>query len=66
MTDLLSEIDAAAIPAHAPIEQRWTASTPSPMSPASSPQPDEVHSWVGVIMYLPTEDEETRSRITAA
>ncbi|KAM1221416.1 hypothetical protein TB2_009011 [Malus domestica] len=34
------------IPAPAPIEQRWTACTKSPMSPASSTREDDIFSWV--------------------
>lgn len=34
------------IPAPAPIEQRWTASSKSPMSPASSLAEDDIFSWV--------------------
>lgn len=40
------------IPAPSPIEQRWTSGSSASMSPAAGP-PDSVHSWVGVIMYLP-------------
>ncbi|KAI8472331.1 MAG: hypothetical protein J3K34DRAFT_212053 [Monoraphidium minutum] len=71
MKDLLREIRAAGIPAPCPIEQRWTAASSSPMSPAP-PSPgggggaDEVTSWVGVIMYLPSDDEAQRAEITAA
>ncbi|KAG7671357.1 hypothetical protein Ndes2437B_g03998 [Nannochloris sp. 'desiccata'] len=77
------------IPAPAPIEQRWTSSSASPMSPAysssssssksnsggsgSSPGSNnletsskEIHSWVGIIMYLPEEDLEKRKEVTAA
>lgn len=34
------------IPAHAPIEQRWTSTSSAAMSPASSADPKTVHSWV--------------------
>lgn len=34
------------IPAPAPIEQRWTAHSQSPMSPASSTAEDDIFSWV--------------------
>jgi len=61
------------IPAASPIEQRWTSSSRSPMSPAYSTDPADIHSWVGIIMYLPTEEElgpganvsAIRDRITA-
>ncbi|KAI6696895.1 hypothetical protein NL676_017014 [Syzygium grande] len=52
------------IPAPAPIEQRWTARSKSPMSPASSPAEDDIFSWVGIIMYLPTSDARQRKEIT--
>eukprot|EP00878_Enallax_costatus_P022793 GHUV01024206.1.p1 GENE.GHUV01024206.1~~GHUV01024206.1.p1 ORF type:complete len:230 (+),score=74.41 GHUV01024206.1:96-692(+) len=71
MKDLLREIESADIPAHSPIEQRWTASSSSPMSPAAAGAgnpaglpADTVHSWVGIIMYLPTEDPQQREDIT--
>ncbi|OSX79435.1 hypothetical protein BU14_0077s0055 [Porphyra umbilicalis] len=50
--DILGQIEAEAIPAHAPIEQRWSAGSASPLSPVAGP-PDSVHTWVGIIMYLP-------------
>eukprot|EP00252_Welwitschia_mirabilis_P014337 TRINITY_DN31509_c0_g1_i1.p1 TRINITY_DN31509_c0_g1~~TRINITY_DN31509_c0_g1_i1.p1 ORF type:complete len:620 (-),score=105.95 TRINITY_DN31509_c0_g1_i1:157-2016(-) len=53
------------IPAPAPIEQRWTASSRSPMSPASSKNPDDIFSWVGIIMYLPTAEANQRKEITS-
>lgn len=49
---LLDQIEADAIPAHAPIEQRWSAGSSSPMSPVAGP-PGSLHTWVGIIMYLP-------------
>ncbi|XP_031273638.1 L-galactono-1,4-lactone dehydrogenase, mitochondrial-like [Pistacia vera] len=52
------------IPAPAPIEQRWTTRSRSPMSPAYSPAEDEIFSWVGIIMYLPTTDARQRKDIT--
>ncbi|KAB2608343.1 L-galactono-1,4-lactone dehydrogenase [Pyrus ussuriensis x Pyrus communis] len=57
-------IEKVEIPAPAPIEQRWTACTKSPMSPASSTREDDVFSWVGIIMYLPTTDPRQRKEIT--
>lgn len=64
MEDLLKEIESSGLPAPAPIEQRWTSGSTSPLSPASvGPQGNESYdsknalfSWVGVIMYLPSED----------
>ena len=70
MERLLNLIKERGIAAPAPIEQRWTASSTSPMSPASSADPATVHSWVGIIMYLPPEDSVAsraqREAITAA
>jgi len=43
---LLRLIEKEDIPAPAPIEQRWTAHSKSPMSPASSSEEDDVFSWV--------------------
>ena len=63
MTQLLSDIEEEGIPAHSPIEQRWTSSSSSLMSPASGPI-DGLHSWVGIINYLPTDDEHQRKEIT--
>jgi L-galactono-1,4-lactone dehydrogenase len=97
MGELLRLVRKEGIPAPSPIEQRWTAGSASPMSPASrfggrggggggaadddddantaaaraaaaagrSPA-DAVHSWVGVIMYLPTSDPKQRDAITRA
>ncbi|KAL3136486.1 hypothetical protein ABBQ38_005740 [Trebouxia sp. C0009 RCD-2024] len=65
--ELLARIERQGIPAPSPIEQRWTSSSRSALSPASTtPElpPDTLFSWVGVIMYLPTEDEEQRKAIT--
>ena len=39
-------IEKERIPAPAPIEQRWTARSKSPMSPASSSSNDDIFSWV--------------------
>uniref|UniRef100_K3WJQ9 FAD-binding PCMH-type domain-containing protein n=1 Tax=Globisporangium ultimum (strain ATCC 200006 / CBS 805.95 / DAOM BR144) TaxID=431595 RepID=K3WJQ9_GLOUD len=64
MEKLLARIDAEDIPAHAPIEQRWTARSTSNMSPASSSNPNQIFSWVGVILYLPTAEESARRAIT--
>ena len=64
---LLKEIEQRGIPAHAPIEQRWTCSSSSRMSPAHG-LPGELFSWVGIIMYLPVSesenDEQKRQEIT--
>ncbi|KAJ1382132.1 L-gulonolactone/D-arabinono-1,4-lactone oxidase [Sesbania bispinosa] len=62
--ELKQLIEKEEIPAPAPIEQRWTASSRSPLSPASSPSEDDIFSWVGIIMYLPTMDARQRKDIT--
>ena len=62
--ELMKEIESSGLPAPSPIEQRWTSASTSPLSPASVyPRPHESYdsqnalfSWVGVIMYLPSED----------
>lgn len=64
MQDLLDMIESSDIPAPAPIEQRWTRRSSSPMSPAHSPHPNDLHTWVGIIMYLPTEEASVRDAIT--
>lgn len=53
---VLKLIEEQNIPAPSPIEQRWTASSASPLSPAGERPEIElapVYSWVGIIMYLP-------------
>ncbi|KAK7267145.1 hypothetical protein RIF29_19809 [Crotalaria pallida] len=62
--DLKQLIEKEEIPAPAPIEQRWTTSSRSPLSPASSSSQDDIFSWVGIIMYLPTMDARQRKDIT--
>ena len=65
--ELLEEIESSGLPAPSPIEQRWTSGSTSPLSPASvGPRPHESYdsqnalfSWVGVIMYLPSEDMDS-------
>lgn len=56
VTSVLQLIDELDIPAPSPIEQRWTAPSSSPLSPACE-RPDvplaPLYSWVGIIMYLP-------------
>lgn len=44
--DLKQLIEKEQIPAPAPIEQRWTTSSKSRMSPASSSAEDDIFSWV--------------------
>ncbi|KAJ4836115.1 hypothetical protein Tsubulata_004220 [Turnera subulata] len=62
--ELKQLIEREEIPAPAPIEQRWTACSQSSMSPASSSSKDDIFSWVGIIMYLPTMDARQRKDIT--
>lgn len=62
--EVMKLIEKENIPAPAPIEQRWTASSKSPMSPAYSSAGDDIFSWVGIIMYLPTMDARERKNIT--
>jgi L-galactono-1,4-lactone dehydrogenase len=65
MQELLQLIEEEEVPAPAPIEQRWTASSTADMSPAAARgAPDALHSWVGIIMYLPTQDPAERQAIT--
>ncbi|KAG0586730.1 hypothetical protein KC19_2G113000 [Ceratodon purpureus] len=61
---VMSLIKKEGIPAHSPIEQRWTARSQSPLSPSFDSSPDSIYSWVGIIMYLPTTDEKQREAIT--
>ena len=65
MRELREMIEEKQIPAHAPIEQRWTSGSSSPMSPAAG-SAQSLHSWVGIIMYLPTTVESEREAITQA
>jgi L-galactono-1,4-lactone dehydrogenase len=69
MMKLLRLIQKHQIPAPAPIEQRWTSGSSSIMSPVyrkpgSLSAAEDVFSWVGIIMYLPTTDEHTRTSIS--
>lgn len=62
---LLRLIEEHQLPAPCPIEQRWTARSTAPMSPANSANPNEVFCWVGVIMYLPpNQTDAQRQAIT--
>ncbi|VEU33560.1 unnamed protein product [Pseudo-nitzschia multistriata] len=63
MEELLRKIEENDIPAHSPIEQRWTSGSSSPMSPASGSE-ESLHTWVGIINYLPSEDLKQRRDIT--
>lgn len=72
--DVLNHIESTSVPAPAPIEQRWTSPSSSPLSAAGEKPTKELaplYSWVGVIMYLPDADgtescAESRENITAA
>ena len=64
MKRLLKEIEARELPAPAPIEQRWTASSNALLSPAASPSPSNIYSWIGIIMYLPLDDLKVRAEVT--
>jgi len=65
MTDLLAMIEASDLPTPSPIEQRWTLRSRSRMSPAHSAGASDIHSWVGIIMYLPTDEQKQRDDITS-
>lgn len=64
--DTVELINQQRIPAPAPIEQRWTSTSTAAMSPASAADAATVHSWVGIIMYLPTQEPAQRKAITDA
>lgn len=67
MAELMTLIETEGVPAPAPIEQRWTASSSAKMSPAHDKNsPETLFSWVGVIMYLPADDMDARKRVTDA
>jgi len=63
MEELLRKIEENNIPAHSPIEQRWSSGSTSPMSPAAGTE-ESLYTWVGVINYLPSEDPKQRRDIT--
>jgi L-galactono-1,4-lactone dehydrogenase len=63
MEVLLQKIEEKNIPAHSPIEQRWSCGTSSPMSPAAGTA-ESLYTWVGVINYLPSDDPQQRKDIT--
>lgn len=64
MKQLLQGIEDKQIPAHSPIEQRWSSGSSSFMSPAHGP-PDSLFNWVGIINYLPLDNDRQRRDITA-
>ncbi|KAH9258079.1 hypothetical protein BASA81_003642 [Batrachochytrium salamandrivorans] len=55
---LLQRISELKLPAPSPIEHRFTASSRAKMSPAFDPNPNQVFSWIGVVMYLPPGDNQ--------
>ncbi|CAJ1966910.1 unnamed protein product [Cylindrotheca closterium] len=63
MEQLLEGIEKNGIPAHSPIEQRWSAASSSTMSPAHGPE-DGLFCWIGIINYLPSDDLDQRNAIT--
>lgn len=63
---LLSIIENEKISAPSPIEQRWTARSTAPLSPAHSQDPEDIFSWVGIIMYLPSHEDPRRIEVTQA
>jgi len=63
--ELKSKLETANIPAPAPIEQRWSSSSSSYMSPTFSENSDDIFCWVGIIMYLPPgQGDGEREKIT--
>eukprot|EP00514_Thraustochytrium_sp_LLF1b_P007513 CAMPEP_0184535216 /NCGR_PEP_ID=MMETSP0198_2-20121128/15766_1 /TAXON_ID=1112570 /ORGANISM="Thraustochytrium sp., Strain LLF1b" /LENGTH=309 /DNA_ID=CAMNT_0026928233 /DNA_START=95 /DNA_END=1025 /DNA_ORIENTATION=+ len=64
---LLNAIETEGLPAPAPIEQRWSCSSSAAMSVAPSiadmAPHDVLCSWVGIIMYLPSEDPGSRGLV---
>lgn len=79
MEELMEVIRKHDVPAPAPIEQRWTAASSSPMSPSyalsattpestskGAPSNTRIFSWVGIIMYLSSTDGAARHAVTEA
>lgn len=64
MEELLNIIDDENIPAHAPIEQRWTSTSSSVLSPANGES--GYICWVGIINYLPDVPGDGDKDITEA
>ena len=52
MENIMSLIKDKGIPAPSPIEQRWTAGSRSPLSPASSSSRDSLFSWVSSTLHF--------------
>ncbi len=51
MEELLHYIESNNIPAPAPIEQRWSRTSSSLMSPSHSNHPQGLHTWVGYVRF---------------
>ncbi|XRB02210.1 L-galactono-1,4-lactone dehydrogenase 1, mitochondrial [Pycnococcus provasolii] len=66
MRNLLAAIESSdnPVPAPAPIEQRWTSGSSAPMSPASG-SASSLHTWIGIIMYLPPGPSAQRDAVTS-
>ena len=72
VANILDIIERERLPAPCPIEQRWTSASQAALSPvscggklsASCDPGNAVFSWVGIIMYLPSEDPAQRAQIT--
>jgi L-galactono-1,4-lactone dehydrogenase len=56
---ILRVIEEQKLPAASPIEQRWTSSSTSTMSPASSDNREDTFTWIGIIQYIPADADET-------
>lgn len=63
--DVMKQINRFQVAAPAPLEQRWTNGSRSMLSPVHSLSKDALFSWLGIIMYLPTDDAKQRQEITA-
>lgn len=62
LIEIKQTIERERIAAASPIEQRWTSRSSSPLSPAYSPNAEDIFSWVGVIMYITPEEKEAAIR----
>ena len=66
MRRLMELIESTGVPAPSPIEQRWSSGSSSALSIASSEDLSALFSWVGIIMYLPSDEPAVRAKITDA
>lgn len=63
MKELYEFFEKNNIPAHSPIEQRWTSSSRSWLSPAYSENPNDVYCWVGLlVMHLHRSNPEEANK----